>query len=126
MQVDVYACEWLRKHVIRAASALDYDSEDPNAVLIETVSSLEEAITHIHQYGSHHSEGILTGSLEAARRFTAAVDAACVYVNASPSMTGGYEFGFGTQVGISTQKLHARGPIGLKELTTYKYVIYRG
>lgn len=126
MQVDVYACEWLRKKMIRAAPALDYDMENPNAVLIETVSNLEDAIVHIQQFGNHHSEGILTGSLEAARRFASAIDAACVYINASPHLTGGYEFGFGTQVGVSTQKLHARGPIGLKELTTYKYLIYGG
>ena len=88
------------------------------------VDSLDTAIGHIARFGSGHSEAIVTGSLAAARDFTARVDAAAVLVNASTRFTDGEEFGFGAEIGISTQKLHARGPMGLRELTTYKYVIW--
>ncbi|MDE6517250.1 MAG: gamma-glutamyl-phosphate reductase, partial [Acetatifactor sp.] len=74
-------------------------------------------------YSTHHSESIITGNSEAAEQFLNKVDAACVYVNASTRFTDGFEFGFGAEIGISTQKLHARGPMGLKELTSYKYQI---
>jgi glutamate-5-semialdehyde dehydrogenase len=84
---------------------------------------VEEAITHINRYGTMHSEAIITRDLENARRFTHEVDAAVVYVNASTRFTDGGQFGFGAEIGISTQKLHARGPMGLAELTSYKYVI---
>lgn len=90
---------------------------------IRTVDSLDEALAHIARYSSRHSEAIITENDEAARRFTQCVDAACVYVNVSTAFTDGGQFGFGAEVGISTQKLHARGPMGLPELTTYKYVI---
>jgi glutamate-5-semialdehyde dehydrogenase len=90
---------------------------------VRMVSTMEEAVDHIERYGSKHSESILTGSYAVAEKFTREVDAACVYVNASTRFTDGAEFGFGGEIGISTQKLHARGPMGLKELTTYKYVI---
>jgi glutamate-5-semialdehyde dehydrogenase len=90
---------------------------------VRVVDSTEEAIRHVNRYGSGHSEAIVTGSTEAARAFTAGVDAACVYVNASTRFTDGGVFGMGAEIGNSTQKLHARGPIGLRELTTYKYVI---
>ena len=90
---------------------------------VRVVDSVEEAIEHVNHYGSGHSEAILTGSTESARAFTAGVDAACVYVNASTRFTDGGVFGMGAEIGNSTQKLHARGPIGLRELTTYKYVI---
>ncbi|MDQ3720580.1 MAG: glutamate-5-semialdehyde dehydrogenase [Actinomycetota bacterium] len=90
---------------------------------VGVVDSVEEAIEHVNRYGSGHSEAILTGSIDAARAFTAGVDAACVYVNASTRFTDGGLFGMGAEIGNSTQKLHARGPIGLRELTTYKYVI---
>ena len=87
------------------------------------VDSLDEALAHIARYGSGHSEAILTGDYPAAMRFLNEVDAACVYVNASTRFTDGAQFGLGAEVGISTQKFHARGPLGLKELTTYKWII---
>jgi glutamate-5-semialdehyde dehydrogenase len=85
---------------------------------------LDAAIAHINRYGTGHTEAILTGDLAAARRFTHEVDAAAVVVNASTRFTDGEEFGFGAEIGISTQKLHARGPMGLRELTTYKYLVW--
>ena len=90
---------------------------------IRTVASIDEALAHIAQYTSHHSEAIITENEAAARRFTSEVDAACVYVNVSTAFTDGGLFGFGAEIGISTQKLHARGPMALPELTTYKYII---
>jgi glutamate-5-semialdehyde dehydrogenase len=90
---------------------------------IAVVDSLEEAIDHVNAHGTRHSEAIVTASQEAAERFTGGVDAAVVYTNASTRFTDGFEFGMGAEIGNSTQKLHARGPIGLRELTTYKYVV---
>ena len=90
---------------------------------IKTVDSLEEALAHIRKYGSGHSEAIVTENASAARRFQASVDAACVYVNAPTSFTDGAQFGLGAEIGISTQKLGARGPMGLEELTSYKWLI---
>ncbi len=90
---------------------------------VRTVASMDEALAHIARYSSHHSEAIVTGNAQTAERFTRSVDAACVYVNVSTAFTDGGAFGFGAEVGISTQKLHARGPMGLPELTTYKYLI---
>lgn len=90
---------------------------------IKSVRSLDEALAHIARYSSRHSEAIITENQLSADRFTRAVDAACVYVNVSTAFTDGGQFGFGAEVGISTQKLHARGPMGLPELTTYKYII---
>jgi glutamate-5-semialdehyde dehydrogenase len=90
---------------------------------VKVVDSLDEAIAHISRYGSGHSEAIVTRSVEAADRFTTEVDAAAVLVNASTRFVDGEEFGFGAEIGISTQKLHARGPMGLRELTTAKYVV---
>ena len=90
---------------------------------VRTVDSLDGALAHIARYGSGHSESIVTASPEAARRFQAEVDAACVYVNAPTSFTDGAQFGLGAEIGISTQKLGARGPMGLAELTTYKWLI---
>ncbi len=89
---------------------------------VGVVDSLDDAVDHINRYGTRHSEAIVTGSEEAAERFSAAVDAAVVYTNASTRFTDGFEFGMGAEIGNSTQKLHARGPIGLRELTTYKYL----
>ena len=86
-------------------------------------NDIDEALEHIENYGSGHSEAIVTEDHEAAMRFLNEVDAACVYVNASTRFTDGGQFGLGAEVGISTQKLHARGPMGLKELTTYKWII---
>jgi glutamate-5-semialdehyde dehydrogenase len=93
------------------------------AAAVKIVGSLDEALQHIRTYGSGHSEAIVTEDREAASRFLNEVDAAAVFVNASTQFTDGGEFGLGTEVGISTQKLHARGPMGLRELTTYKWVI---
>src|SRR4051812_21988730 len=90
---------------------------------VAVVDSLEEAVEHINRNGTRHSETIVTGDEQAAGRFAAAVDAAVVYTNASTRFTDGFEFGMGAEIGNSTQKLHARGPIGLRELTTYKYVV---
>lgn len=90
---------------------------------VKSVASLDEALVHIARHSSRHSESIVTENERTARRFTAAVDAACVYVNLPTAFTDGGQFGFGAEVGISTQKLHARGPMGLPELTTYKYIV---
>ena len=91
---------------------------------VKTVSSLDEAIEHINRYNTGHSEAIITNDYSNAERFLNEIDAACVYVNASTRFTDGFEFGFGAEIGISTQKLHARGPMGLPALTSTKYVIY--
>lgn len=93
-------------------------------ISVKIVDSLEDAIMHIHTYGSKHSESIVTSDYANAQYFLDRVDAAAVYVNASTRFTDGFEFGYGAEIGISTQKLHARGPMGLKELTTTKYIIY--
>lgn len=106
------------------ATEEDYGKEYLDYILsIKTVDSLEEAVSHINRYNTRHSECIVTENKETAERFLNGVDAACVYVNASTRFTDGFEFGFGAEIGISTQKLHARGPMGLKELTSYKYAI---
>ena len=88
------------------------------------MESLDEAIEHVGLYGTRHSEAIVTEDLAAARRFSAEVDAACVYVNASTRFTDGGQFGLGAEMGISTQKLHVRGPIALQELTSVKYELW--
>ncbi len=107
-----------------AASEEDYGREYLDLILsVKTVDSLEEAIAHINKYNTGHSDAILTENPENAKEFLRRVDSACVYVNASTRFTDGFEFGFGAEIGISTQKLHARGPMGLKELTSYKYQI---
>ena len=90
---------------------------------VKTVSGLDEALEHIARYGSGHSESIVTENPETAQRFLAEVDAACVYWNAPTSFTDGAQFGLGAEIGISTQKLHARGPMALEEITTYKWLI---
>lgn len=92
-------------------------------ISVKTVSSVDEAISHINKYNTGHSETIITENKATAQKFLDEVDAACVYVNASTRFTDGFEFGFGAEIGISTQKLHARGPMGLRELTSYKYEI---
>ncbi|WP_287129454.1 glutamate-5-semialdehyde dehydrogenase [Candidatus Cyanaurora vandensis] len=106
------------------ATAADWDTEYLDLILaIKIVDSTPVAIDWINRYGTQHSEAILTGSYGEAQLFTQRVDAACVYVNASTRFTDGFEFGFGAEIGISTQKLHARGPVGLPELTTTKYIL---
>src|SRR4051794_5086746 len=106
------------------ATEEDWANEFLDLILaVKVVDSLDEAIEHVNTYGSGHSEAIVTGSTESARKFTEGVDAAVVYVNASTRFTDGAVFGMGAEIGNSTQKLHARGPIGLRELTTYKYVV---
>ncbi len=107
-----------------AAGEDDFDTEFLDYVLaVRVVDSVEEAIAHIAAHSTHHSESIITEDEQAAARFTAAVDSAAVYVNASTRFTDGGEFGLGCEMGISTQKLHARGPMGLREMTAYKYII---
>ena len=91
---------------------------------VRVVEDIDQAISHIQTYSTGHSEAIITNSLPASEKFTAQVDSAAVYVNASTRFTDGGEFGFGAEIGISTQKLHARGPMGLPELTTIKYIIH--
>jgi glutamate-5-semialdehyde dehydrogenase len=110
---------------VGAATEADWDTEYLDLKMaIGVVDSLEEAIEHVNEHGTGHSEAIVTSSGEAATEFTEGVDAACVYVNASTRFTDGFEFGMGAEIGNSTQKLHARGPIGLRELTTTKYVLH--
>lgn len=107
------------------ATEEDWGTEYLDYILsVKTVDSIDEAITHINRYNTGHSEAIITSDYANAQRFLNEVDAAAVYVNASTRFTDGYEFGFGAEIGISTQKLHARGPMGLEALTSYKYIIY--
>ncbi len=110
---------------ILEATEEDFGTEYLDAIIsVKTVSSIEEAITHINQYNTGHSEAIITKDYDNSQKFLNEIDAAAVYVNASTRFTDGFEFGFGAEIGISTQKLHARGPMGLKALTTTKYIIY--
>ncbi|MDR2159676.1 MAG: glutamate-5-semialdehyde dehydrogenase [Treponema sp.] len=110
--------------VLRDAAEEDWETEFLDYILaVKTVDSLDEAVDHINHYGTHHSEAILTRDLDAAEQFRRRVDAACVYVNASTRFTDGGQFGFGAELGISTQKFHVRGPMGLEALTTIKYCI---
>jgi glutamate-5-semialdehyde dehydrogenase len=110
---------------VAAATGADWDTEYLDLKLaVAVVDSLDDAIDHVNAHGTGHSEAIVSGSAEASERFTAGVDAAVVYTNASTRFTDGFEFGMGAEIGNSTQKLHARGPIGLRELTTYKYVVH--
>jgi glutamate-5-semialdehyde dehydrogenase len=109
---------------VGAATAEDWDTEYLDLKMaVGVVDSVDEAIGHVNRHGTGHSEAIVTSSEEAAEAFTDRVDAACVYVNASTRFTDGFEFGMGAEIGNSTQKLHARGPIGLRELTTIKYIL---
>ncbi|MBE5871594.1 MAG: glutamate-5-semialdehyde dehydrogenase [Lachnospiraceae bacterium] len=107
-----------------AATEEDYSTEYLDYIIsMKTVGDVKEAVEHINAHNTHHSEAIITENKAAADYFLKNVDAACVYVNVSTRFTDGFEFGFGAEIGISTQKLHARGPMGLKELTSYKYTI---
>ena len=108
----------------KAAGDLDFDTEFLDYVMaVKVVSSVGEAVEHIEEHSTHHSEAIVTEDENAARFFTENVDSAAVYVNASTRFTDGGEFGLGCEMGISTQKMHARGPLGIEELTTYKYIV---
>ena len=110
---------------IKQATEADWQNEFLALILaVKVVAGVDDAIYHINKYGTKHSETIITKDDKAAKKFTDEVDAAAVYVNASTRFTDGFEFGFGAEIGISTQKLHARGPMGLPELTSYKYVIH--
>lgn len=109
----------------KPAAESDWEEEFLRLVLaVRLVKDLDEALAHIQRYSTKHSEAIVTRDLAAAGRFTREVDAAAVYVNASTRFTDGFEFGFGAEIGISTQKLHARGPMGLRELTSIKYIVH--
>lgn len=124
--VEIRGDEGILEYLPQAVQATeeDYATEYLDYILsAKTVSNVEEAIAHINRYNTGHSECIVTENPETAEIFLTQVDAACVYVNASTRFTDGFEFGFGAEIGISTQKLHARGPMGLKELTSYKYTI---
>lgn len=126
-QVEIRGDEEVQRLVEDAvpASEEDWGKEYLDYILsIKTVSSVEEAIAHINHYNTGHSEAIITENYTHAQKFLDEVDAACVYVNASTRFTDGFEFGYGAEIGISTQKLHARGPMGLLALTTTKYIIY--
>ena len=124
---------WIENNLDAAAQAIipgtpagerDFDTEFLDYILaVKVVSDADEAIRHIAAHSTHHSDAIVTENVQTAERFTRLVDSAAVYVNASTRFTDGGEFGLGCEMGISTQKLHARGPMGLRELTTYKYIV---
>lgn len=125
--VEIRGCEKTKAIVndINMATEEDWGKEYLDYILgVKIVKNLDEAIDHINKYGTKHSESIVTKNYFNSEKFLQRVDAAAVYVNASTRFTDGGEFGFGAEIGISTQKLHARGPMGLKELTTSKYIIY--
>jgi glutamate-5-semialdehyde dehydrogenase len=110
---------------IKLATEEDWATEYLSLIMaVKVVAGIDEAIYHINKYGTKHSEAIITKDAKLAQKFTDQVDAAAVYVNASTRFTDGFEFGFGAEIGISTQKLHARGPMGLPELTSYKYIVH--
>ena len=124
--VEIRGCPRTRRYVpqARPATEADWETEYLDLILaVRVVDDLEAAVEHIARYGTGHSEAIVTADLASARRFTREVDAAAVYVNASTRFTDGGQFGFGAEIGISTQKLHARGPMGLEALTTTRYVV---
>ena len=122
---DQNVCRILGPKRSRAALEEDWGREYLDWILsVKTVSSLDEAIAHINRYNTGHSEAIITKDYANAQRFLDEIDAACVYVNASTRFSDGFDFGFGAEIGISTQKLHARGPMGLNALTSTKYIIY--
>ncbi len=121
---DTVLSELNGKGGVNPASEEDYGTEYLGPVIsVKTVSSLDEAIEHINRFTTHHSECIITENKASAESFLKRIDAACVYHNASTRFTDGFEFGFGAEIGISTQKIHARGPMGLNELMSYKYEI---
>ena len=110
---------------MKPATDEDYGTEYLARIIsARIVNSLDEAIEHINRYSTGHSEAIITEDYNSSQRFLEEIDSACVYVNASTRFTDGFMFGFGAEIGISTQKLHARGPMGLKEICSYKYKIF--
>jgi glutamate-5-semialdehyde dehydrogenase len=124
--VELRGCDKARAIVpgLKEATEEDWETEYLDLILaVKVVSGLGEAIEHINKYGSRHSDAIVTQDYTAARRFSDEVDSACVFVNVSTRFSDGYEFGKGAEMGISTQKLHARGPMGVEEITTYKYIV---
>lgn len=125
--VEIRGCTVTQKIVrgIKRATQEDYHTEYLDLILsVKVVGDLDEAIRHINYYGSRHSDTIVTENYDNALKFLRQVDSACVYVNASTRFTDGYQFGLGAEIGISTDKLHARGPMALEELTTYKYMVF--
>lgn len=119
---DEMACQLVS--TIRPVTEEDWDTEYNDLIMaVKIVDSLDDAINHINHHSTHHSESIITNNITRGRYFQQAINSACVYVNASTRFTDGGEFGFGAEIGISTQKLHARGPMGLQQLTTIKYEI---
>ena len=125
--VELRGCEETRKWYPNATPATEEDwrTEYLDEILsIRVVPDFDDAVDHIETYGSHHSDAIVTESYANSQRFLKEIDSAAVYVNASTCFTDGYEFGLGAEVGISTQKLHCRGPMGLEGLTSYKYIVY--
>ena len=125
--VEVRGDDYTMNYIPYASKAtkLDYETEFHDFIIsIITVNTIDEALEHIEKFSTNHSEAIITENHQNAQRFLDEVDSSAVYVNASTRFTDGFEFGYGAEIGISTQKLHARGPMGLKELTTIKYVIY--
>lgn len=124
-KVEFYGCSQTSKHIsCKIATELEYATEFLDYILaIRVVDDLDQAIEHISEFTSHHSECIVTNNYENSQKFTKEVDSACVYVNASTRFTDGGEFGFGCEMGISTQKMHVRGPVGLQHLVSSKYII---
>jgi glutamate-5-semialdehyde dehydrogenase len=125
--VEIRGCRLTQELLPEAKPATEEDWETEYLALVlavKVVESLEEALDHISRYGTKHSEAIITSDYQRARRFLQEVDAAAVYVNASTRFTDGGEYGLGAEIGISTQKLHARGPMGLETLTSIKYIVY--
>ncbi len=125
-QVEIRGCEETRRILPEAKTATeeDYAKEFLDYILaVKVVDDIDAAIAHIDRHSTHHSEAIVTRDYAAAEKFTALVDAAAVYVNASTRFTDGGEFGLGAEIGISTQKLHARGPLGLRQMVSYKYIV---
>ena len=125
--VEIRACDKSMAFLKNAVPATeeDWQTEFLDLILaVKIVADVDEAIAHIACYGTKHSEAIITSDYARSRKFLAEVDAAAVYINASTRFTDGFQFGFGAEIGISTQKLHARGPMGLKELTSVKYIVY--
>ncbi|MCG2714194.1 MAG: glutamate-5-semialdehyde dehydrogenase [Candidatus Omnitrophica bacterium] len=125
--VEIRGCAITQKVAkwVKVAQEKDYRTEYLDLILsVKVVDDLDAAIAHINNYGSHHSDSIITDDLGSAEKFLKQVDSACVYVNASTRFTDGFQFGMGAEIGISTDKLHARGPMALEELTTYKYTVY--